>query len=57
MGTLKIKQYKYFKVVELFGIRFINIKKPGVSIKIDGEIYYKLPSIGYQKNTLITLNV
>lgn len=48
MGTLKIKQYKYFKVVELFGIRFINIKKPGVSIKIDGELYYKLPSIGYQ---------
>jgi len=48
MESLKIKQYKYFKVVELFGIRFINIKKPGVRIKIDGEMYYKLASIGYQ---------
>jgi hypothetical protein len=48
MESLQIKQYKYFKVVEIFGIRFINIKKPGVSIKIDGEMYYKLASIGYQ---------
>ena len=48
MESLKIIQYKYFKVVEIFGIRFINIKKPGVSIKIDGEVYYKLPSIGFQ---------
>ena len=48
METLKIKQYKYYKVIELFGIRFINIKKRGVSVKIYGEMYYKLPSIGNQ---------
>lgn len=48
METLKIKQYKYYKVIELLGIRFINIKRPGVSVKIDGMIYYKLANIGNQ---------
>jgi hypothetical protein len=48
METLKIKQYKYYKVIELLGIRFINIKRPGVSVKIDGVMYYKLASIGNQ---------
>lgn len=54
METLKvINQNKYFKVIEVFGIRFINVKKAGVSINIDGELYYKLPSIVSQSNTLV----
>ena len=54
METLKvINQNKYFKVIEVFGIRFINVKKAGVSINIDGELYCKLPSIVIQSNTLV----
>ena len=54
MGTLKvINQNKYFKVIEVFGIRFINVKKAGVSININGELFYKLPSIVSQSNTLV----
>ena len=54
MVTLKvINQNKYFTVIEVFGIRFINVKKAGVSINIDGELYYKLPSIVIQSNTLV----
>lgn len=54
METFKvINQNKYFKVIEVFGVRFINVKKAGVSINIDGELYYKLPSIVIQSNTLV----
>jgi hypothetical protein len=54
MDTLKvINQNKYFKVIEVFGIRFINVKKAGVSININGELFYKLPSIVSQSNTLV----
>ena len=54
METLKIiSQNKYFKVIEVFGIRFINVKKAGVSIQVDGEVFYKLPSNGSQSNTLM----
>ena len=54
METVKvITQNKYFKVIEVFGIRYINVKKAGVSIQVDGEVFYKLPSIGSQSNTLM----
>jgi len=47
-----ISQNKYFKVIEIFGERYINVKKSGTSIVINGENYYKLPSISNQSNTL-----
>lgn len=55
MGTLKvINQNKYFTVIEFLGDRYINVKKQGVSsIQIEGQIFYKLPSISSQSNTLI----
>jgi hypothetical protein len=54
METVKvITQNKYFKVIEVFGIKFINVKRAGVSINVDGEVYYKLASIGSQSNTLM----
>jgi hypothetical protein len=55
MGTLKvINQNKYFTVIEFLGDRYINVKKQGVSsIQINGQTFYKLPSISSQSNTLI----
>ena len=54
MATIKIiNQNKYFKVIEIFGIRFINVKRPGVCIKVDGVCYYKLPFSEYQTSMLV----
>ena len=54
MDTFKvISQNKYFKVIEVLGERYINVKKGTVSIEIDGERFYKLSSIGYQSHTLV----
>ena len=55
MGTLKvINQNKYFTVIEFLGDSYINVKKQGVSsIQIEGQTFYKLPSISSQSNTLI----
>ena len=55
MGTIKvINQNKYFTVIEFSGVRYINVKKSGVScIQIDGQLFYKLSDIGSQSNTLI----
>ena len=50
-----IVQNKYFKVIELYGVRYINLKKAGISIKVNGELFYKLPAIGIQSNTLAFL--
>jgi hypothetical protein len=48
-----ISQNKYFKVIEILGERYINVKKGSVSLEINGERFYKLSSIGYQSNTLV----
>ena len=50
-----IVQNKYFKVIEVYGVRYINLKKAGKSIKVNGELFYKLPAIGIQCNTLAFL--
>ena len=34
---------------------YINLKKAGESIKVNGELFYKLPAIGIQSNTLAFL--
>ena len=46
---------KYFKVIEVYGVRYINLKKAGISIKVNDESFYKLPAIGIQSNTLAFL--
>ncbi len=54
MATIKIiNQNKYFKVIEIFGFRFINVKRPGVCIKVEGVWYYKLPFSEYQTSMLV----
>ena len=54
MATVKIiNQNKYFKVIEIFGFRFINVKRAAVSVKYNGEWYYKLPSSEYQSSMLM----
>jgi hypothetical protein len=54
MGTIKvIKQNRYFKVIEIGGIYYINVKKAGERINVNGELFYKLPSIVSQSNTLV----
>ena len=50
-----IVQNKYFKVIEVYGVRYINLKKAGESIKVNGELFYKLPAINTQSNTLAFL--
>ena len=46
MQVLTIKETKYFKVIEVLGERYINVKRATrATIKINGEIFYKLSEI------------
>jgi hypothetical protein len=47
-----ISQNKYIKVIEVFGERYVNVKKSGQRIIINGEHYYKLLNISNQSITL-----
>jgi hypothetical protein len=55
MKSLKvISQNRYFTVIELYGERYINVKKSGVGcIKIEGQTFYKIVGINNQANTLM----
>jgi hypothetical protein len=47
MQVLTIKETKYFKVIEVFGKRFINVKRATQeTIKINGEVFYVLSPMG-----------
>jgi len=50
-----IVQNRYYKVIEVYGLRYINLKKAGISIRVNDELFYKLPAIGIQSNTLAFL--
>ena len=49
-----LEQY-YKRLSEQLNERYINLKKAGESIKVNGELFYKLPAIGIQSNTLAFL--
>jgi hypothetical protein len=56
MYSIKIiSQNKYIKVIKVFAERYVNVKKSGQRIIFNGEHYYKLPTIGFQFNTIALL--